>query len=129
VNPGFRATYAEAKIGGKSVRMHIHLFGKRDGLFIDHKNRNGLDNQSGNIRWATRSQNQMNIEKPRFRKGTSRFKGVDLAGGMWRAKIRCNRIGYTLGRFKDEMDAARAYDAAATRLFGEFAKINFPAAT
>lgn len=107
--------------------MHIHLFGKRDGLFIDHKNRNGLDNQGHNIRWATRSQNQMNIDKPRFRKGTSRFKGVELlkACNRWRARIRHNRVGIHIGLFTDEIEAAKAYDATACRLFGEFARTNF----
>jgi hypothetical protein len=122
-----RATYAYTVIEGKRVDMHGFILGEKPGMMIDHESRYGLDNRRENLRWATRSQNQMNIEKPRFRKGTSRFKGVDRINAKkpWRAKIRHNRVGIFLGTFAEEEQAARAYDTAARRLFGAFACLNF----
>ena len=32
----------------------------------------------------------------------------------------------SLGRFRDELAAAEAYDEAARELFGEYARLNFP---
>lgn len=126
-----RAMYAYTSGGTKRLDMHVLIMGSRPGFMVDHINRFGLDNRRENLRWATRSQNQMNIEKPRFRMGTSKFKGVEWVKtkNRWRARIRHNRVGIYIGSFINEVDAARAYDAAAIRLFGEFACINFPAAS
>ena len=59
---------------------------------------------------------------------TSRFKGVcwDKSKGKWQAGITINRRYIFLGRYADETDAARAYDAAALAAWGEFARLNFP---
>jgi hypothetical protein len=57
---------------------------------------------------------------------TSRFKGVSWhkKAGKWRAVIALNRKHKHLGHFDNELDAARAYDAAARKQWGEFAKCN-----
>jgi hypothetical protein len=44
----------------------------------------------------------------------------------WAAAIRCNNRTYHLGYFKDEIDAARAYDQAARKYHRQFAALNFP---
>ncbi|MGA7730337.1 MAG: hypothetical protein WCD37_03580 [Chloroflexia bacterium] len=44
----------------------------------------------------------------------------------WVARIKRYGVGYYLGVFPTVEAAARAYDAAAVRLFGEFARLNFP---
>ena len=59
----------------------------------------------------------------------SKYKGVHFRRdrNTWRAEIAINGRKRNLGTFKDEADAARAYDAAAYATWGEFAYLNFPA--
>ena len=102
--------------------MHKFLTGWPRTDHIDH---NGLNNQRSNLRPATHAQNQQNA---RSGCGTSIYKGVswDKRARKWRAVIRPERVQRYLGFFVNEEDAARAYDAAALELYGEYACINFP---
>jgi hypothetical protein len=92
------------------------------GIEVDHRNHNGLDNRRSNLRLATGHQNQGN-RRPQG--GSPRFKGVYLSRSKWVAQIRFGGSKRYLGRFTVEEDAARAYDAAARLIFGEFACTNF----
>lgn len=95
--------------------------------YVDHINGDGLDNRRSNLRPATALQNMAN--KRRYRNNTSGFKGVTRNSGTgrpWQASIRANNRRYHLGYHDTPEQAARAYDAAALRLFGEFARPNFP---
>lgn len=123
--------YAVTSIGRRTVYMHRLLAATPPGMETDHINGNGLDNRRANLRHATASQNRVNSGKPRRPDGqpaSSRFKGVtwDRARGRWRAKLRHLGCTRNLGRFTSEAAAARAYDAAARLLWGEFARLNFP---
>lgn len=104
------------------ILMHRYLMGEplED---IDHRNRDSLDNRRENLRKATASKNGANSKS---RGGSSKFKGVSLTRGLWRASIRVNYKTTYLGGFDSEETAARAYDEAARRLHGEFARVNFP---
>lgn len=109
----------------KEVAMHRVILGLTDSkIHVDHKDHNGLNNQKENIRRATPSQNCANI-KPKEGK-TSKFLGVSKRtdNGKWKAEIRKNNIGYRLGTFNNEVDAAKAYNEAAKKLHGEFANLN-----
>lgn len=62
--------------------------------------------------------------------GTSKYKGVGIVPHSmfvkkWRARITVNRKEKHLGYFKSEISAAKAYDVAAKKYFGEFANCNF----
>jgi hypothetical protein len=109
--------------GGKwwAEPMHRRILNAKRGEKVDHVNHNGLDCQRENIRICTDSQNQGNRKKNI--NGSSRFKGVNWHKRykVWQARIQ----GRYLGCFTDEELAARAYDAAAKKLFGEFALVNF----
>jgi AP2 domain/HNH endonuclease len=97
---------------------------------IDHRNGNGLDNRRANLRLCDGRQNAMN--RRQRSDNTSGFKGVHLEaphgyhkGGKWVAQIQAQGRRIKLGRFNTAEEAARAYDAAARKHFGEFARTNF----
>jgi hypothetical protein len=118
------------KIQGKPTTIHMHrLVAERSGLEvnqrrIDHIDGNGLNNQRANLRVATDSQNKANRGKQQ--NNTSGFKGVtwDREHRKWRAQIRVLRRQYCISRHDDPRDAARAYNEAALKHFGEFACLN-----
>ena len=106
--------------------MHRMLLGASKGQQVDHIDGNGLNNCRSNLRLCTTSQNMANAGKYRGHEYTSRYKGVSRVAShrKFRAQIcKDGKIHY-LGYFHSEHDAARAYNAAAVDLFGEFAKLN-----
>ncbi len=122
-----RGWYAKTlRRDGMPLAMHRLIAGAPKGLFVDHIDHNGLNNQKTNLRLCTNQQNQQN-RKPN-RGGTSKYKGVywHKQHKKYRASICHNKKRLHLGYFKDEIDAAKAYDKKARELFGEFAYLNFP---
>jgi len=114
---------------GKNYLMHRQILGLTDSKIQGkHKNLNGLDNQRHNLRPATNSQNHANQGLRRNNK--SGYKGVSACKGRpqtpWVGMICVNYKSIVLGRFKTAEEAARAYDVAARKYFGEFARLNFP---
>ena len=111
----------------KKIRMHRQVLNVHDDKLIDHKNHNGLDNRRENLRIVTNMQNSWNKRK---QKGdySSKYKGVSWAKrvGKWHTEIYCRGKKIFIGYFDDEKAAARAYDEKATRLYGEYAALNFP---
>jgi hypothetical protein len=106
--------------------MHRVIMQPGEGILVDHKNINTFDNRRENLRTATRSENGYNREK---RKNTSsQYRGatLDKRCGRYDGQIVHNGKRIRLGRFDNEIDAARAYDAAAKKYHGEFARLNFP---
>ena len=115
------------KDGGKQGRIYMHRVVNKtpDGLHTDHRNANKLDNRKNNLRDCTNSQNQMNREK--MKGFSSIYKGVHWRerSNCWRATIKANKKHKTIGYFSSEIEAAKAYDNVALKLFGEFARPNF----
>lgn len=111
--------------GSGNVYLHREIIRARVTEDVDHINGNGLDNRRENLRLCTSLQNSFNTKA---RGGTSMFKGVFKHGDdNWSATITVNKKSHYLGRFNDEAIAALAYDEAARRLQGDFARPNFPA--
>lgn len=94
-----------------------------DGILVDHKDGNRLNNQRYNLRRATVAQNCQNSKK---RSKKSVYKGVRAKKKRWEARITCNGKAIRIGTYPTEIEAAYAYDKAALEYHGEFARLNFP---
>ena len=112
------------------IRMHRVIMDCPSDKEIDHINHDTLDNTKVNLRICNHSQNVMN-KKPKHN-SSSKFKGVhlekqyykDKTYTYWFSQIRINGKTIHLGRFKNEIDGAKAYDKKAIELFGRFALTN-----
>lgn len=109
------------RAANRPIRMHVLLTGY---ALTDHIDGNGLNNQRYNLRTATVSQNLMNRGRPA--NNTSGFKGVSRQRDKWVAGIKADGVHQRRGGFSTPEQAARAYDAMAVELHGEFARLNFP---
>lgn len=102
------------------MKMHRVVLGSGCPAFVDHANRNGLDNRRCNLRNQAR------------RKNAAHFKGVSKGhrSNSWCASTTLKNQRLHLGSFKTAEEAAHAYNCAALNLFGEFAHLNeIPTAT
>jgi len=106
------------------VLLHRLVLCAPKGSEVDHANGDRLDNRRVNLRFCTRSQNNAN---KRLTWGRSKYKGVWLQQpGRWVSEAKKDGVKHRMGTYDTEEDAARAYDEAAKKLFGEFARLNFP---
>ena len=125
VRRGFYAARKSPQVDGVRSIIFMHRALLPGVVEVDHKNGNGLDNRRLNLRPATTAQNQSN-QRVQSRVGKkSSFKGVTRTPYSWRASIRVNDRFIHLGCFDTEIEAAKVYDKAAKRHFGEYARINF----
>lgn len=103
--------------------MHRFITDAPTGMQVDHVNGDTLDNRRSNLRLCTPSENQQNRGRPIS--NSSGYKGVRKDGNRWCAAIMVNGKYFHLGSFAEPVEAAHAYDSAARRHFGEYAKTNF----
>ena len=91
---------------------------------IDHRDLDGANNRWKNLREATHGQNGAN--KNVTSRNKTGFKGVQNYGNKFSAHITHRGQQTKLGVFSLPEEAAKAYDAAAIKFHGEFARLNFP---
>jgi hypothetical protein len=118
--------YAETSSSRPQVRMHVLLLPVTgDGMTADHKDWNGLNNCRSNLRYADQSQQNVHRQDDKYGR-TSRFRGVCRYGtlGKFKAEISFRGAKKHLGVFDSEIDAAKAYNRAATEIHGQFANLN-----
>lgn len=120
--------YSHRVVKGKTIHLsHLILGNVPSGYVVDHVNGNPRDNRKGNLRACTTQQNVRNRGK--CKKSTaSQYIGVTFdksaRGKKWAASIHCDGRRYGLGRYRSQEDAAVAYNSAAKKMFGEFARLN-----
>ncbi len=92
---------------------------------VDHIDMNVRNNKLSNLRVSNKSLNAMNYIK-NGENCSSKYKGVSYhkQSGKWHAYIGSQKKRINLGLFKDEKQAALAYDKKASELYGEYARLN-----
>lgn len=118
---GFKTT-GVSKYKYTTLRMHRDILNALPHEYVDHINRDTLDNRRCNLRICTSSQNSINRKKVKGQ--TSRYKGVSRVKNIkkrpWQARLNNTRLGC----YASEDQAALAYNEAAIKLYGEFALLN-----
>lgn len=119
--------YRSVQIAQRRYQEHALIFLWHHGFHptvVDHLDRDPHNNRIENLRAATPAQNSQNASKRT--RASSRWKGVSFQAskGWWRTYIQAGRTKRYLGHFRDEADAALAYNLAAAELHGHFAVLN-----
>lgn len=110
---------------GRGVLMHRLIVGATGRQEVDHRDNNGLNNCRNNLRLCTHSQN---IAWSRIPPSLAGFRGVTrraTRSSRYQAFLKVNQEKRYLGVFTTAEEAAKAYDDAALKQFGEFARLNF----
>jgi len=110
--------------GSGEDELSRFIMGITDGV-VDHINGDPLDNRRSNLRICTMSENTRN-QKKSTTKFSSRFKGVSWSKErkLWKACIWLGTNNFHIGAYVIEEQAARAYNEAAKKHYGEFARLN-----
>jgi hypothetical protein len=108
-----------------TMRMHSFILGVSR---PDHIDGNGLNNQKCNLRPSTRSQNGANRKMMSNNKSGYRGVSWDKRDKRWKAYVTVSGKSVYAGEYTDKVSAAIARDEVAKKLFGEFARLNFPKA-
>jgi len=92
---------------------------------VDHIDGDKLNNRRDNLRLSNSSQNAFNRDLSAH--NTTGYKGVSrntyqTGPKPWQASITVNRRKIYLGSYADPREAARAYEQAARRYAGQFAR-------
>lgn len=116
----FKARYVKMTIQGHEYYMHRLVWFyhyKTWPTALDHADGNGFNNKIENLREATPAQNIANATYGKFR-------GVELHGAKWRARIWVEGNRIELGSYDTVEEAQAAFAEAADRFYGEFAEVN-----
>lgn len=121
--PNVKTGYLEIKVDYReylaSLLAWLYVTGEwpPEGLEIDHRNRERLDNRWANLRLATKTEQAWNRHQPG--KGATWIE----SRGKWKASIMVNRKQIFLGYFATEEEARAAYVEAVRKYHGEFARL------
>lgn len=112
---------------GKKVSIILSrlLLSSPKGKKVDHVNCDPMNNKRYNLRVASDAQNAQNAPKHKSIT-TSKYKGVCFhrKKKLWFTYINADKKRYNIGYFRNETDAAIAYNNKAKELFSDFAFLN-----
>lgn len=115
--------YVAIKIDGRKYKAHrlawLYVHGELPKSRIDHRDGNQFNNSIENLRLATQSQNCANCARKR---GKKLPKGVRYMRNKYQARIGAGHKLIHLGTYHTVHAAAAAYETAARRIYGEFAR-------
>jgi len=106
------------------IYMHRQIMNAPEGVEVDHRVGDGLDNRRANLRLCTHSQNLCNAKVNAGNKSGFRGVSFDAAKRKWYASIRVNGKTKAIGKFNTALEAASAWNMAALETHGEFARLN-----
>lgn len=112
-------TSVRTKRGTRNIHLARYLIGAPEGQFVCLRDcLRPFDFRRSNIVVCSIKDRQR-MNPKRQAGGTSKYRGVSLSRGKWRAGIQVNGKSYNLGAWDCEETAARAYNEASRRFFGE----------
>lgn len=114
--------YPVSRIKGIRVRLHRFILKPHKGEYVDHINRNKLDNRRKNLRIVDAKANVRN--RGLNKNNTSGYKGVTKVKDKWRAQISLDYKFIDLGLYETPQEAAKVYNKHARKLHGEYAVLN-----
>lgn len=120
----FYAVSGRGRGNQRQLRMHREVVNAPYGMLVDHINHDTIDNRKANLRLCTNSQNLANRGISVV--NSSGFKGVSWhkQKSKWRATLYINNKETHVGYYNTPLEAAIAYDIAASEKIGEFALTN-----
>ena len=110
----------QQRVNGKMVHTMLHrmIAQAKSGELVDHINRVKTDNTRENLRISSTFVNCLNRNKNAIK--SSKYKGVTKHKNGWQVYVN----GKYVGIFKDELEAAFAYDKQVVSVFGDVATTN-----
>ena len=117
--------YYHTKINDQLIRIHRYIMKVTDPkIKVDHINHDGKNNTLENLRLSNSQLNNHN--KSKKQNTSSKYIGVSLCkkDKTYVSSIRFNSKRHYLGSFKNEIDAAIAYNNKATEFYGTYANLN-----
>ena len=113
-----------SKPENKLIQLHRVVIQAKQGEIVDHVNGDKLDNRKINLRICTKAQNNQNRKTSKLNK--SGYNGVSwcIRNKKWVTQIQYENKKIHIGYYIDLIDAAKAFNDAAKKYHGEFAKLN-----